>query len=72
MGERAPRAPSIVDVFSLLPSLAYAGGIVAPDVCPLVLVAVRVPLAALHGDVQSDSRLATTRDGRAGVGTAVP
>jgi hypothetical protein len=38
-GERAPRVPSIVDGFSRLPWLVYAGGTVAPDVCHRVLVA---------------------------------
>src|SRR2546425_6933855 len=70
-GTRAPRAPSIVDSFSRLPSQAFAVGSVAPDVCPLVLVAARVPFAALHGDAQSDSRRATTRDEPADVETAV-
>jgi hypothetical protein len=36
-GKRAPPAPSIVGLFSQLPSPAYAGGLVAPIVCPLVL-----------------------------------
>ncbi len=62
-GKRAPRAPSIVDGFCRLPSLAYAVGSAAPDVCPLVLVAGPVPLAAMHEDVQNDNRLATTPDG---------
>jgi hypothetical protein len=68
--ETALPARSTVGWFFPLPSLAYAAGNVAPDVCPLVLVAARVPFAALHGDAQSDSKLATTRDEPGGVGTA--
>jgi hypothetical protein len=63
---------STVGWFSPLPLLGYAGDNVVPDVCPLVLVAARVPLAVLHGDEQSDSTLATIPGGPAGVGTAEP
>jgi hypothetical protein len=38
-GKRAPRAPSIVDVFCRLPSPEFAGGSVAQSVCHLALVA---------------------------------
>jgi hypothetical protein len=67
-GKRAPHAPSIVGWFCQLPLQASAAGSVAPNVCPFVLVAARGALAALHADAQNDSRSATTRDGRAGVG----
>ena len=62
---------SIVESFSPLPSLEYAGDSVVPEVCHLALGAVRMPLVAMRGDAQSDSRLATTRDGPRGVETAV-
>ena len=39
MGKRAPRATSIVGWFCRLPSLAYAVGSVALEVCHLVLEA---------------------------------
>ena len=65
-------ARSTVGRFFPLPELPYAGGTVAPDVCPLLLVAVPVPLSAQHGDAQNESTLATTRDGRAGVEQASP
>src|SRR5262249_13213589 len=39
MDKKAPLAPSIVDVFSLLPWQGFGGGLVVPDVCPLVLEA---------------------------------
>ena len=71
-GTRAPRAPTIVGSFCRLPWRASVVGSVAPVVCPLVLVAARAPLGELHGDAQSDSRLATTPDGRAGMETAEP
>lgn len=71
MDMRAPRAPSIVGRFFRLPSPAYAVGSVAPDVCHLVLEAAGALPAVSGEDAQNDSSLATTRDGRAGVGTAV-
>ena len=72
MEETALPALSTVGWFFPLPSLAYAAGNVAPEVCHLVLVAARVPLGAMHGDAQNESKLATTRDGPGGVGTAEP
>ena len=72
MGKRAPRAPSIVGWFSLLPSLGYAVGSVAPDVCPLVLEAARALPAAIREDAQNGSTRATTPDGPTGMGTAEP
>jgi hypothetical protein len=71
-GKRAPREPSIVGWFFPLPWLAYAAGTVAPDVCPLVLQAARVPLATLYGGAQSDNTLATIPDWPEAVGTAAP
>src|SRR6266704_7025899 len=64
-------ALSIVGSFSRLPWLEYAAGSVVRPACHLALVAVRAPLAALHGDAQNDSRRATTRGGPRGVETAV-
>src|SRR6266567_5407681 len=66
----APPALSSVGWFSPLPSLEYAADSVVPDVCPLVLEAAQVPLGAMHGVAQNDSKLATTPDGPAGVGLA--
>src|SRR5438105_15819587 len=66
------RALTTVGWFSLLPELPCAGGLVAPDVCPLVLGAARGLPAAMHGDAQNGRRLATTRDGPAVVGSAGP
>jgi hypothetical protein len=68
---RAPRAPSIVGSFCLLPSREYVAGSVAPAVCPLVLAAARGLPAALREGAQSDNRRATTPDGPAGVELAV-
>ena len=70
MATRAPRAPSIVDGFSRLPSLEFVAGSVAPIICLLALAAARASPAAIGEDAQSDSTLATTPDGRAGVETA--
>jgi hypothetical protein len=53
MATRAPRAPSIVDWFSLLPSLGSAGGLVVPPSCPLARVDARALLAAIHEDATS-------------------
>jgi len=61
---------SIVGSFCRLPELSSAGGSVAPDACPLALAAGRRSLVGMHADEQSDSRRATTPDGRASVGTA--
>ncbi len=58
--------------FCQLPLLVYSGDNVVPDACHLALGAARAPLAVLGEDAQSDSKHATTRDGRAGVGTAEP
>src|SRR6266567_2714963 len=69
---RALPALSIVVWFCLLPSPEYAGGLVAPEGCPLVLVAARAPLAVSGEDAQNGSRLATTRGGPAGVEQASP
>ena len=63
MGMRAPPAPSIVGWFCQLPELPYGGGLVAPPVCHLALVAARALLAVIGEDAQSDSKHATTRDG---------
>jgi hypothetical protein len=71
-GKRVLRLPSIVGWFFRLPSPACVVGTVAPGGCPLVLVAAQAPLAAKHGDAQSDNRHATTRDWRADAETAEP
>ncbi len=63
---------SIVDGFSQQPSLEFAGGLVAPILCPLALAAARASPAAIGEDAQNDSTRATTPDERAGVGTAAP
>ena len=64
-------APSIAGWFSRLPWLEYAGGLVEPPSCHLVLGAAQVPLAVLHEGVRNGSRLATIPDGPIGVETAV-
>jgi hypothetical protein len=69
-GKRAPRAPSIVDVFFRLPSPEFAVGTLAPDGCHLALVAAQAPLVAMREAAQSGNKLAATPDGRAGVSTA--
>ena len=69
-GKRAARAPSTFGWFSRLPWLGYADGSVAPAGCPLVLVAARAPFGVIREGAQSDSRRATTPDGRADVETA--
>ncbi len=56
---RALPALSIVGWCFPLPWLGYAVGSVAPSACHLALVAARAPLVAMHGDAQSDTRLAT-------------
>ena len=71
MGMRAPRASSIVDVFSLQPSLVSVAGSVAPEDCHLALVAARALLAAIREDAQNDNTLATIPDELTGVETAV-
>src|SRR5215467_9220465 len=71
-GTRAPPEPSIVGWFCRLPEPSSGVGSVAPGVCLLALVTARASLAARHGDVQSDSRRATTRERLTGVKTAAP
>src|SRR5215469_2363572 len=53
MGTRAPRAPSIVDAFSLRPELSYVADSVAPEACHLALVAERAPRAVSGEDATS-------------------
>ena len=65
-GTKLP-APSIVEWFSPSPWRESVAGSVGPDGCPLVRVDAPVACAALHGDAQNGSRLATTPDGQAGV-----
>ena len=72
MGERAPRAPSIVGWFCRLPWLVSVAGSVAAEDCPLAHEAAQAPLAARHADAQSVSPRATIPDGRAAVGSAEP
>ncbi len=60
---RALLVLSTVGWFFPLPSLGYVAGIVAPEVCHLVLAAARALPAAMHGDVQNDSTLATILGG---------
>jgi hypothetical protein len=72
MGKKAPRAPSIVGSFSPQPWRESAGDSVAPSVCPLVLAAAQASPAAMHGDAQNGSRLATVPGVPAGVGQASP
>ncbi len=62
-GKRAPRTPSIVDGFCLLPSPEYAVGSVAPEVGHLARANARAPLGVMCEDAQNDSTRATTRDG---------
>ncbi len=71
-GKRAPRVPSIVGWFSLLPELRYDADSVAPPGCHLALVAARAPLAVIGEDVQHESTLATTPGELTGVGQASP
>ena len=52
-GRRAPRKPSIFGWFSLLPWLVSVAGSVAPEDCPLALVAARALLAERHADATS-------------------
>src|SRR6266849_4037813 len=56
-------ALSIVGWFSPLPSLVYAASNAVPPACHLALAAARAPLVAMHGDAQSDNRLATIPSG---------
>src|SRR5258708_37039906 len=72
MGERAPRASSIVDGSCRLPSSESVADSVAPSGCSLALVAARVPLAVSGEDAQSGNRLATIPAVPAGVGTVDP
>ena len=60
--EKAPPWLSIVDGFYRLPEPSSGGGTVAPPACHRVLAAAPASLAALHGDGQNGSRLATTPD----------
>src|SRR5215467_679433 len=71
-GTRAPRAPSIVDGFCLLPSLEFAVGSVEPDDCLLAHEAARASPEALREDGQNDSTRATTPAGPTGAETAEP
>ena len=65
-------APSFVGSFSQLPSQEYGADSVAPEACPLVLVAARAHLVVIREDARSDNTLATTRDGPGAVGTVEP
>jgi hypothetical protein len=67
---RAPPELSIVGWFFPLPELPYAVDSVARSACHLALADARAPLVVLHGDAQSDNRLATIPDEPAGVGPA--
>jgi len=69
---RALPVLSTVGWFFPLPELPYTGGIVAPAVCHLVLEAARALPAAMHGDAQNESKLATIPGGPGVVGTAGP
>ncbi len=69
---RALLVLSTVGWFFPLPSLGYTAGIVAPEVCHLVLAAARALPAAMHGDAQNDSKLATIPGGPAVVETSGP
>ena len=71
-GKRAPRVPSIVGWFSLLPELPSDAESVAPPGCHLALVAARAPLAVIGEDAQHVSQLATTPGELTGVGQAWP
>ena len=62
--------PSIVGWCCRLPWQGFVAGSVAPEDCHLALVAARAPRAVCGEDGQSDSMLATTPGGRAGVGIA--
>jgi hypothetical protein len=55
-----------------MPSLEYTAGSVVLPACHLVLVAERALPAAMHGDAQNDSKLATARYGPGVVETAGP
>src|SRR5260370_36304837 len=68
---RALPARSIDGWFSPLPWLGYAGGLVVPSACHLVLVVVRAPAVAMRGDAQNESKLATIPDGPEVVGRAL-
>lgn len=71
-GKTAPRVSSIVGSFFPLPWLASVADTVASRVCPLARAAAQASPAAIGEDVQSDSRRATTPDGRAGMETVEP
>ncbi len=72
MGKRAPRAPSIVGSFFLLPSLVSVADSVALEACHLALVAARALLAAIREDAQNDNTRATIPDELTSVVTAEP
>src|SRR5579864_3993309 len=65
-------ALTTVGWFSPLPWLGYVAGSVAPPACHLALAAARASPGAMHGDAQSDSKLATIEDEPGGVGRASP
>src|SRR5258708_40128399 len=71
MATRAPRTPTIVGWFFLLPSPEFVVDSVALPACHLALAAARAPLAALCGEARYDNRLATTRGGPTGAETPV-
>jgi hypothetical protein len=52
----------IVGWFFLLPSLAYAGGSVVPEVCHLALAAARALFVVMREDAQNDSKHAAIAD----------
>jgi len=53
MATRAPRTPTIVGWFFLLPSPEFVVDSVALPACHLALAAARAPLAALCGDARN-------------------
>src|SRR2546423_6056127 len=71
-GKRAPRMPSIVDVFYRLPSPEFAADSVAPPAFPLARAAERALFAGMREDAQNDSMHATILNGPAAVETAEP
>src|SRR5258708_31211489 len=66
MATRAPRTPTIVGWFFLLPSPEFVVDSVALPACQLALAAERAQLAAICGDARNDNRLATSRGGPKG------
>jgi hypothetical protein len=69
---RALLVLSTVGWFFPLPELRYAAGSVAPEVCYLVLAAARALPAAMRGDAQNESKLATIAGGPGVVETSGP